>query len=313
MKGLYFPQPLRPGDKVAFISPASSVKTEYVYGAMERFQERGYEPVLMPHALGHEEGSFAASKGKRVIDLMDALDDPEIRAIFCNRGGYGCVQILENFSYGLIARNPKWIIGFSDVSALHALWYRSGISSIHGPMAKHLAIEPVDDPCSQALFNMLESGGNFSYHTDSDSRNFYGKVRGVLRGGNMAVLNGLAATPYDIIDVRADENVILFFEDISEAIYSVERMLYRLDLSGTLRNVKGLIFGQFTEYKPDKNFNSMEDMISSLLSRTKLRPDTPVVFNFPVGHVSQNYPMTEGAEVELEVNDRQVILKTIQL
>lgn len=309
-KEISFPEPLKPGDKVAFLSPASAVKDEYVTGAMERFRERGYEPVLMPYALDHEDGSYAAPKTERLMDLLDALDDKEIKAIFCNRGGYGCVQLLANFPYGIIAKNPKWIIGFSDVSALIAMWYFSDLASIHGPMAKHLTTEPDDDPCTNALFRLLSSGGKFNYRFNSSPRNNIGKSKGILRGGNFAVLNGLAGTPFDILNIRDNEDVILFFEDISEPIYAVERMLQRLNLSGTLAKVKGLIFGRFTEYKADRNFRTMEDMIENMLSKAMM-PDIPVVFDFPVGHVSENYPLTVGATVELEVEDDAVSLRTI--
>ena len=310
-KGIYFPQPLKKGDKVAFISPASEVKEEYVKGAMKRFIERGYQPVLMPHALGEPDGSYAAPKTDRLIDLLDALEENEIKAIFCTRGGYGCVQILQNFSYGLIAKNPKWLIGFSDVSALLAMWYVSDIASIHGPMAKHLATEPADDPCTNALFHILETGGRFSYLMPPTSEyNRPGKATGVLRGGNWAVLNGLASTPYDILNIRHDENVILFLEDISEPIYALERMLWRLSLSGSLMSVKGIIFGRFTEYKPDKNFNTVEDMLDYWFDRLMMLP-IPVAFNFPIGHVKENYPLVEGVTVEFLVNENEVSLRSI--
>lgn len=309
-KGIFFPPPLKRNDKIAILSPASAVKEEYVLGAMARIAERGYEPILMPHAIGHDDGSFSATRSNRLSDLFKALEDPDIKAILCARGGYGCVQILVNFSYGLISKNPKWIIGFSDVSALLAMWYRSDIASIHGPMAKHLATEDPDDLCTQAFFNILERGGKFDYYIPSSPLNLNGEAKGVLRGGNFAVLNGLADTPYDVLNVRGEEDVILFFEDISEAIYAVERMLYRLFYNGTINRVKGLIFGKFTEYRPDRNFRTMEEMISAFLS-LRLYTRIPVVFDFPVGHVKENFPLTVGAEVSLEVTPEGVSLRTV--
>lgn len=313
-KSIFFPAPLKPGDKIALISPASAVKEEYVLGAMAKIMERGYEPVLMKYALGHEDGNFAAPKGERLTDLFNALENNEYKAILCTRGGYGCSQLLANFSYGMIAKNPKWLIGFSDISALHAMWYFSDIASIHGPMAKHLATRPSDDPCTVSLFNMLENGGRFEYTVAPHEYNREGKVSGILRGGNLAVLNDLAATHYDLLDSMNDRNkdgVILFLEDIAEPIYKVNRMLWRLELTGSLSMLKGIIFGQFTEYKPDKNFNTMEDMINDFLDRTLFLKDIPVVFNFPTGHTDYNLPLTEGAKVELEVTETSVRLKTL--
>lgn len=312
-KSIFYPAPLKRGDKIALISPASVVKEEYVLGAMSRIRERGFEPVLMKYALGHESGSYSANKGDRLIDLFNALEDSEFKAIFCTRGGYGCCQLLSNFSYGAIANNPKWLVGFSDVSALHAMWYRSDIASIHGPMAKHLATMPADDPCTVALFNMLENGGRFDYRVASHGFNQPGKTQGILRGGNWAVLEGLVNTPEDILDVQPydKEGIILFLEDIGEPIYKVNRMLWRLYLSGTLNLVKGIIFGQFTEYHPDRNFESMEDMINEFFERNMLNVPFPVAFNFPTGHSDLNYPLTEGAKVELDVNETYVRLRTI--
>ena len=312
-KDIFYPSPLNPGDKIAIISPASVVKEEYVNGAMARFIERGYEPVLMKYALGHENGSFAAIKSERLMDLFEALEDPQYKAIFCSRGGYGCCQLIANISFGMISRNPKWLIGFSDISALHALWYNSDIASIHGPMAKHLATMPIDDPCTTALFKMLKNGGRFDYSVSPHAYNRKGKAKGVLRGGNLAVLTDLADTPEDILNSRKDRNndgVILFFEDIAEPIYKVNRMLWRMILNGSLIRVKGIIFGRFTEYRPDKNYDTMEDMIHELIERSIVPHSIPIVYNFPVGHTDVNLPLTEGAKVELEVSETNVRLRS---
>lgn len=313
IKGMFFPAPLKRGDKIAIISPASVVREEYVLGAMEKIGERGYQPVLMPHALGPDDGNFAASRSDRLIDLFDALENPEFKAILCARGGYGCGQLLADFSHSLVANNPKWMIGFSDVSALLALWYKSGIASIHGPMSKHLATNPSDDPCSEALFNILENGGRFDYTVSPHPYNQPGKITGMIRGGNLAVLNDLSNTPNDILAIHPsdEENIILFLEDINEPIYKVNRILWRLLNSGTLRFVKGIIFGQFTDYRPDKNFDTMEDMIKHFIDRSIVPKNIPIVFNFPVGHTDVNYPITVGATVELNVTESSVNLRTI--
>lgn len=312
-KGIFFPAPLKKGDKIAIISPASVVKEEYVLGAMQKIMEKGYEPVLMKHALGPDDGSFAATKGERLLDLFDSLEDSDIKAILCARGGYGCCQLLANISYGMVAKNPKWLIGFSDISAFHALWYRSDVASIHGPMAKHLATMPDDDPSTEALFNSLETGGRFDYTVSPHPYNRPGKVQGVLRGGNFAVLNDLINTPFDILspDSGDREGVILFLEDVNEPIYKVNRMLWHLLLNDSFMGIKGLVFGQFTDYKPDKNYITMEDMIKDFIDRSIVMPDFPIVFNFPTGHSDLNYPLTEGALVELDVTEEMVRLRTI--
>lgn len=307
-----FPSPLPPGGTVAIVSPATIVKEEFVEGAADFFRTRGYECIVMPSALGPSSGSFAAAHNARLNDLRDAVENPEVNAILCARGGYGCVHLIADSRLAAsVADNPKWIVGFSDVSALHALWYSCGVASIHGPMAKHLSVESPDDTCSGELLRIMTRQPEMDYSFPSSPFNRLGCATGELRGGNLAVLNGLAGTPFDLLSVASDEDVILFIEDISEKIYAVERMLMRLYLSGSLTHLKGLIIGQFTEYSPDRNFESMEAMIDALLTRCGIT-DIPVAFNFPVGHVSRNYPLIEGAMVRLEVTPASVILKSIK-
>lgn len=322
MKDIVWPAALLPGDTVAIISPATTVKPEYVAGAAERLRVEGYNVVVMPSALGPAVGSYAASEEVRLADLLTSLADPEVKCIFCARGGYGCVHLLPHISPTLVRGNPKWIVGFSDISALHAAWLKCGVASLHAPMAKHLTNFPQKTPLTEhsaglpsgeaatdALLGILNGSFLPDYTVASHPLNRFGEARGVLRGGNLAVLNGLAATPWDILDVKEGEDVILFIEDISEAIYAVERMLIRLDLSGSLRRVKGLIVGQFTEYRPDRNFDSMEEMIASLLVRCGLS-GFPVAFGFPAGHVDYNLPLIEGSTVSLKVTPEGSELKT---
>ncbi len=319
MKDMIWPEALQPGDTIAIVSPATTVKPEYVAGAAERLHEIGYNVVVTPSAQGPAVGSYAAAEEVRLADILTALTDPAVKCIFCARGGYGCVHLLPHIPEQLIRENPKWLVGFSDISALHAAWLKSGVVSLHAPMAKHLTHFPPNhtpsDPQSgyiatDALLGILNGTFTPDYAVLAHPLNRFGEARGVLRGGNLAVLNGLAATPWDILDVKEGEDVILFIEDVSEAIYAVERMLIRLTLSGALRRVKGLIVGQFTEYRPDRNFDIMEQMIASLLDRCGLT-GFPVVFGFPTGHVDYNLPLIEGSTVSLQVAPEGTILKTL--
>lgn len=298
--GFITPPALVPGDKIAIISPASAVKPEYVDGAAAIISSHGFTPFVMPFAKGNPHGSYASSEASRVADLSHALHEDSIKAILCARGGYGCVQLLPHFNMSEIASNPKWLIGYSDVSALHALWFKSGVKSIHGPMAKHLTVEMANDSATTDLFALLENSGleRRSIHVPMHRLNFMGTGSGVLAGGNLAVLDGLAGTPYDILSEALDGDIILFLEDISEPVYKVERMLTRLYLSGVLHKVKGLVFGQFTGYDPDRNFKSMEHMIAARLWMWGIN-HIPVAFNFPIGHVSDNRPVVEGQYVTL--------------
>lgn len=307
MREMIRPASLQKGDKIAIISPATIVKEEYVRGAEAFLRKEGFDPVVYPGALGPSLGSYAASHEQRIEDLKRALADSEVHAILCARGGYGSVHILPEIPVEMVRDNPKWIIGFSDISALHALWQRAAVMSLHAPMAKHLTLEGETDFSTLSLLSLLRGEKRMDYEVNPHPFNRQGIGKGMLRGGNLAVLNGLASTPYDILTPGEDEDVILFIEDISEAIYAVERMLMRLILSGGLQRLKGLIIGQFTEYKPDRNHESMEVMVDSLLKRHKIE-GLPVAFNFPTGHVKDNYPLVEGAEVILEVSPEAVRL-----
>lgn len=315
------PTALKNGDKIAIISPSSPVKEEYIDGAVEFLKTEGYEPVVMPHAKGPASGSYAAADEERLNDLISTWKDPEIKAILCSRGGYGAVHLLDKIPLELLRTNPKWLIGFSDISALHALSLKAGVMSLHSPMAKHLTTMPANDACTGRLLSYLKGEKTEDIKTAPSPFNRPGEAEGILVGGNLAVLNGLFGTPFDILQVGADgsfrgdgqigqEGLILFLEDISEAIYAVERMLYHIWLSGGFKKVKGLIIGQFTDYRPNKNFQTMEEMISHFLTRAGLT-EIPVAFDFPVGHVDLNYPLACGSKVRLTVNSSGATLQEL--
>lgn len=307
MEEIITPKPLHNGSKIAIISPATIVKEEYIDGAAEFLRGEGLEPVIMPHAKGPADGSYASSATNRLDDLLSAWRDPEIDGILCARGGYGAAHLLPHLDREELRRNAKWLVGFSDISALHAGLLAAGIKSIHGPMAKHLCETP-EHPGTRHLMDLLR-GSRMDYSIGgSHPFNRRGEARGRLVGGNLAVINGLAATPYDPFARADSEDIIIFIEDISEAIYAVERMLWRLAMAGTLGKIKGLIVGRFTEYRPDRNFPDMEHMIDALLRRIGLH-DIPVVFDFPVGHVTENMPLVHGADVTLSVSDQAIHLR----
>ena len=295
------PAPLRPGDRVAIIAPSSIVDHAYITGIGAAMLQWGFVPVESAHCRGSF-GTYTGTLQERLDDLRWALEG-DFKAIFCARGGYGAAHLIEYIEPELVERNPKWIIGFSDISALHAMMQRSHIASIHSSMGKHLTEFPLDDEPSSNLHSIL-TGGKFAYNKPSHPLNRTGNAEGILTGGNLAVLTALIGTDFDILS-NAE---ILFVEDIAEPVYKVERMLYSLRLSGALARLKGLVVGQFTDYpNPDRNGDSMETMIRRIIEPYSL----PVAFNFPIGHFSGNVPVVEGAMVRLCVNDNSTILEMI--
>lgn len=294
MEQIIFPSPLTKGDKIAIISPASHILPDYVDGACNAIAQMGFQPVVSNHCKG-QCGGYSGTIEQRLADFLEALHNPEVKAILCSRGGYGVVHLLEYLSADDIAENAKWLIGFSDISALHAAMVASGVVSIHASMAKHLTQFGVDNEATVALFNILQ-GKLPTYQTPSHAFNKPGTASGTLTGGNMAVLCGLLDTDFDLLS-RGD---ILFIEDVGEEVYKIERMLYNLRLSGVLPMIKGLIVGRFTDYRnPDGNGDSMEQMVKRMVEPY----DIPVAFDFPVGHVDENMPLIEGAQVTLTVAD----------
>lgn len=306
---MIYPQALKQGDTVAFISPASRVRAEYVHGAAERLRAAGFKVRVMPHAIDEPTGSYAASGECRLADFKQAWADPEIKAIICTRGGYGAVHWIDEVADDFLQATPTWLVGFSDVSAIHARLLAAGICSIHGSMARYIS----DD--ARVLNNLLEilcsEHPSINYEFNAEMHGTGGAhltARGQLKGGNLAVLSHLIGTRYDPF---AGEGDIIFIEDVSEAIYATERMLWQLHLSGALKRAAGLIVGQFTDTRPDANYPDTTAMIRDRMTRWGYMDKMPIIFNTPIGHVPQNIPLIEGAMVQLQQVDNKIILKSI--
>lgn len=295
---IQYPPFLMPGDKVAVVSPASIINPDYVKGAVDMLERWSLGVAVEPHCLGCA-GAYSGSVDERLDDFRKALYDPQVKAILCSRGGYGAVHLLDGLADDIV-RNPKWIIGFSDISALHALCVNRGLMSLHASMCKHLTEEPTGDRCTQYLRQIL-FGDIPQYREAPHPMNRCGKAQGMLVGGNMAVLCGLIGTPYDIFRPGS----VLFIEDIGEAPYKIERMLYQLKLAGRLASLSGLIVGRFTEYTENEGLGgTLYELIWHMVEEY----DYPVCFDFPVGHVADNLPLIEGSEVNFSVSKQSVDL-----
>lgn len=298
MQPLIVPPPLAEGDKIAILSPAGITRAQNVYQALPVLQEQGWEPYTSAHAFGRY-GSYSGTADERYADLEEAILDPDVKAILCSRGGYGAVHLLERLDELPLRDNPKWIIGFSDITALHALMHAHGIASIHGPMARHIASHEGADRDSQALFALLR-GEPQTYTAPYHRLNRPGEVTAPLIGGNMAVLTGLVSTPFDILE----DGAILFVEDVSEPVYKIERMFYQLKLSGVLERISGLIVGNFTEYSPDVDGRSMEEMISEMVEEYTY----PVAYGVPFGHGKRIMPFVVSTAATLSVTDSETVI-----
>lgn len=288
------PPYLKAGDKVAIVSPAGAVVPELIDEAAETLRSWGYQPVLGRSSQG-KCGRFSGSDDERLADLQWAMDDPSIRAVLCGRGGYGCVRIVDRLDFQGFKKSPKWLIGFSDITILHAAISLHGFQSMHGAMAKALAHSAGNWDAVSALRRCLK-GEQLSYDMPSCRLNRDGMAKGTLVGGNLSILYGLRATPFDI----SPKGKILFIEDISERPYHIDRMMHNLKLSGVLAQISGLLVGEFTDIDEDPSFGqTVKEIVASAVSEY----DYPVAFNFPVGHGTTNLPVVHGAEVQLTVAD----------
>ena len=299
LEAVVYPKALQPGDKIAILAPAGHVKRAYVDGAAQTLRELGYEPVIYP-TVDLRNGQFSGTPAQRFADLKKALLDPEIRAVLCARGGYGLVHIMDSVASLPLRRDPKWVIGFSDISALHAIMASQGIASVHASMAQHIS-RGADLPENEALFSILK-GEPQEYSFAPHPYNHKGKAEGKLLGGNLSVIQALIGTPYDVIK----PGTILFIEDVDEPIYKIERIIWQLRMAGILERLQGLVIGQFTRYKPGDNHDTMEEMLRDAL---RDYPDLPVAFDVPVGHVRNNMPLIVSGKATLTVTPDSVTLR----
>lgn len=300
------PPALRPGDKVALVTPATVVSEQYVVGGEESIRRQGLVPVRMPHFMCGDDRRFAGDADQRLDDLLAAWYDPSIKAIYCGRGGYGSVQLISRIPLSLPRMHPKWLVGFSDICALHAMSMKAGVLSMHASMLKHLALFPAD-AITRDIFAIL--GGATANEQEGNIHPLQqcGIAEGRLVGGNISVLGDLAGTPFDPFGLIGNEPFILLLEDIGESLSRLQRRLWRLRLAGVMNRAKGIVAGLFTDCKPGLNFSTAEKMLSDLLHQWDVR--CPVTFNYPAGHDQCNVPLAIGAPTTLEVTPTYCLLR----
>ncbi len=293
---------LKLNDKVVIVSPAGKILPELVYKTVVILEGWGLKVHVAGNAL-RESGSYSGFVEQRLIDLQTAMDDADVKLIFCSRGGYGAIHLIEQLNFDKILKHPKWMIGFSDISALHATFQTHGLMSIHGPMTKHFADEGESD-LSVLYTKMALSGKPLKYTIPLTSSylNREGTATGTLFGGNLSVFTSLMGSKY----FKVPRNGILFLEDVAEKPYRVDRMMHQLKIAGVFNKIKGLIIGQFTEYEEDNNMYA--SLHTSMLSTVK-EFTFPVCFDFPVGHTKTNLPMIMGGNGTLTVGKESIILK----
>lgn len=289
------PPYLKRNDKVALVATAGIVKQDDVMLAVEKLKEIGLQVVLGEH-LFSQHLIYAGTDEQRLQDFQKALDDNSIKAIFCARGGYGTVRIIDRINFTHFAAHPKWIIGFSDITVLHNHINRHfDIKTLHSAMPFNVSNDPNYDAIDS--IRRALSGAPIEYPIPAHPLNRMGIAKGKIVGGNLSVMYGLLGSNSEV----STTGCILFIEDLGEYMHHLDRMLISLKRCGKLSKISGLIVGAFTNMKEGRyQYNlTPEELILDAVSSYKY----PVCFNFPAGHISSNYALVMGQMAHLKVGD----------
>lgn len=260
--------------------------------------------VLLGKTVTAAYHQFAGDDHERAADLQWALDDESIKAVFAARGGYGCVRIIDQLDFSLFQKQPKWLVGFSDITVLHShIQQQFAIPTIHGQMPKSFeaGTKASLDTLKAALFGQSV---DYSYE-QKEFPNRVGEATGILVGGNLAILLSVLASESDV----NYDGKILFIEDVGETFYSVDRMLWALKRAGKFKKLKGLIVGGFSGMKDaDPSFGQS---VSEIVMDKVRDADFPVAFVYPAGHIDDNHALIFGKKVKLKTTKNKVSLTYI--
>src|SRR5262245_926692 len=289
------PPRLKPGSRVALISPSGPLRDETdLQHALDSARAMGWDPVVGAYVL-ERDGYLAGPDEHRLADLNRFAADASIDAIWCIRGGYGAMRLLERIDYDAWCRHPKPLIGYSDITALHAaIGSRAELVTFHGPTARGRLTEFSRASLRAAVVDGTEPCG---FAPDAITLHD-GRARGRLVGGNLALLAAMCGTPY----AASLDGAILVLEDVNEAVYRIDRMLTQLRLSGALLGVTGIAFGRFTDIPEDMGHEGRP--LLDLLGEVARQCDIPCLANIPLGHIADQWTVPLGAVAELDANAR---------
>ncbi|WP_282787582.1 S66 peptidase family protein [Flavobacterium croceum] len=289
---MIFPPNLKQGDTVAIVATARKNIEDNLGPAISWLKKWGLN-VVIGKSIGLDYHQLAGTDEQRAVDLQTQLDNPNIKAIWCVRGGYGTVRVIDRLDFTKFKQNPKWIIGFSDVTVLHSHLNTMGYASIHAIMpVSSKASEEAKETLRKALF-----GEPISYTLPCEHLNKFGVAKGELVGGNLSILYSLFGSP-SAIDCS---DKILFIEDLDEYLYHIDRMMMNLKRNGCLESLKGIIVGGMTKMRDNEVpwGKNAEQIIDDITKEYNI----PVIYNFPAGHLADNRALILGKQVRIEVND----------
>jgi muramoyltetrapeptide carboxypeptidase len=298
------PPYLSKGDTIAIIAPAGQLlgKSEALDLAVSQLQSWGLKVVVGANIL-ETDGHFAGDDDQRRQVFQEMLDDPSIKAIWCARGGYGSMRIMDQLDFSKFQVKPKWIIGYSDVTAFHSQLHQLHFATIHGMMAVNFENDLEDIKLSIASLKDALFGKSIRYEFDSNSKNQLGEVKAPVIGGNLSLLSAMlgSETAVDFCDK------IIFIEEIGEYMYEVDRMIQSLRRSGAFQNCAGVLVGDFTNIK--ENSPDFGKTLEEIVLEAVGNPSIPIAFGFPAGHEKDNRAIYFGRSALLKITEDSSILK----
>lgn len=298
------PPYLKAGDTIGIVCPAGYMPAEKAATCIKTLQQWGFK-VKIGKTLGNQSHYFSGTDEERLNDLQQMLNDKNVNAILCARGGYGLSRIIDKLNFSKFKSNPKWIIGYSDITVLHAhLYSKLKIASLHAPMAAAFNNDGGRNEFVQSIKKAI-TGKRSNYKCAAHPLNRHGIAKAALVGGNLSLLCHLIGSA----DEFDTENKILFLEDVGEYLYNIDRMFMQLKRAGKLEKLAGLIIGGFTEIKDTSITFGQE--VYALINDKIIELGYPVCFDFPVSHTARNYALKVGMDYALTVSDTQVQLEEL--
>ena len=297
------PPYLKSGDTIGIVCPAGFMAAERIVPCVNILKSWGFRVKIGKTVGGISSNYFSGTDAERWEDLQEMLDNEEVAAILFGRGGYGLSRIIDQISFKKFRKSPKWILGYSDISLLHAHIYTNyEIATAHAPMAGAFQDAGPEDPYIRSVRDLL-TGRKLEYSCEPHPFNRKGEVEAVLMGGNLTLL---AHAIGGLSDFKT-KNIILFIEDIGEYLYNVDRMLYQLRGAGKFNKPAAIVIGSFSEMKDTERAFGQDayEIIRDILAEY----DFPVCYGFPVGHVKENFALKCGAEFKLKISKEKVVLE----
>jgi muramoyltetrapeptide carboxypeptidase len=290
---MIIPPNLSKGDLIYITAPAKATDAASVSFTKSFLESHGFRVLLSEHCLGVHR-YFSGTDEERTSDMQFGIDHPEVKAILCARGGYGCVRIVDQINWANMLREPRWVIGFSDITVFHHRLMKLGVQSIHGSMP--LNFEKNSPEALETMIGILR-GENPQISCAGNEFNHLGEANGTLIGGNLSIVFSLLGTD----DSYSFDDSILFLEDLAEQLYHLDRMFFALKKTGALAKIKGLIIGGMTDLEDTDN--PTELTINEIVSQHFNYSKIPICYDFPIGHFADNRSVIVGAKVHLKVDE----------